>query len=75
MSEMIERVAMAILGAMDLTDGLDAISADTYARAAIEAMREPDETMLWAHELPDIGPDEIRALWQAMIDAALKDKP
>ena len=33
----IEAASAAILEAMDITDGLDTESADTYARAAIEA--------------------------------------
>lgn len=45
MNEMVERVTKAILDAMDLTDGLDAGSAERYARAAIEAMRVPTKEM------------------------------
>lgn len=44
--EMVERVAKAIFDAMDISDGLNPISAETYARAAIAAMREPTEAAI-----------------------------
>jgi hypothetical protein len=43
----------------------------TIALAAIEAMREPTDAMIWAHEVAYYGPDEARAAWQAMITTAL----
>lgn len=80
MSEMIERVAKAILDKMDLTDGLNITSATTYAKAAIEAMREPTEEMInaeteqgkvhWDYSCQICG--GAKFAWQAMIDAALK---
>jgi len=70
MSEMIERVAKAIYEAMDLSDGLDGTAAKTYARAAIEAMREPTEAMLNASYLTSWDADEV---WKDMIDAALQE--
>lgn len=42
---MVEKVALAIYEAMDITDGLDMSSANTYARGALSAMREPDDAM------------------------------
>lgn len=72
MSEMIERVALAIMR----VETEDKIS-DYYkfARAAIEAMRESTEAMLEAawdrtDGLP-AGADLYYEAWQAMIDAAL----
>lgn len=41
------------------------------ARAAIEAMREPTEEMLFAADWLENG---TRAAWQAMIDAALSEQ-
>lgn len=83
MSEMVERVAKAILETMDLTDGLDGTAAENYARAAIEAMREPTEAMFCAGDerIIEALNDHTRILrhvtpaqdaWQAMIDEALK---
>jgi hypothetical protein len=70
MSEMIERVAKAILEAMDLTDGLDAESATVYARAAIEAMRITDEDVM-AH--PTMGSHDQES-FNFVIDAALSQR-
>ena len=83
MSEMVERVARAIHDAMDITDSLDATAAETYARAAIEAMREPTEDMLvdagvmeGFNGYVDEGDEDRPHIewWQAMIDKALEDK-
>lgn len=99
MSEMIEKVARAIIETMHgesvsdeiwqarLTDNAD--DRDTvmsWGRAAILAMREPSEGMDFAGqsilEDPDITHDDGRvtitegdasAVWQAMIDTALKE--
>jgi hypothetical protein len=75
MSEMIERVAMAIRGACDphVADSM----CEVAARAAIEAMREPTEAMLTCAEravgdLQNFGPHEARVALTAMIDEALK---
>lgn len=88
--DMIEKVAKAIFDAMDVTDGLDSSSADRYARAAIEAMREPTQEMVEAGQevnnlLPEdrdppnaflfLSHDEMTEAWQAMIDAALVPSP
>lgn len=79
--EMIERVARAIFEAMDVADGLDGSSAERYALAAIEAMREPTDDMARAGFSSDAfrtpmlrleADFEPKAVWQAMIDAALK---
>lgn len=53
-----------------------------WARAAIKAMRDPNEQMLfkahkaqqWSPDLgPNIGASQDKAKWQAMIDAALNE--
>jgi len=67
---MIERVAKAIWRSMGDNDDAFLDFRDDYllyARAAIEAMREPTEGMLEAASRADLE-DE----WSAMIDAALK---
>lgn len=43
MSDVVDRAAKAIHEAMDITDGLDSTAAETYARAAIEAIEPTDE--------------------------------
>jgi hypothetical protein len=70
MSEMIERVKLAIRDACDphVTDSM----CEVAARAAIEAMREPTEAMLQAfgeRALPIGNPQDG---YSAMIDEALK---
>lgn len=82
MSEMIERVALAISGSDALTNVL-AIHR-SRARLAIAAMREPtkamiDEAMIQPHPsvqesggLIEHGRAAIRIDYQAMIDEALK---
>jgi hypothetical protein len=77
---MIERVARAI-GDWDSGRAmvLDANDCRQIARAALEALREPTEGMLLpgAETLPDYDPgcDDAKNCWQAMIDAALSEKP
>lgn len=73
MSEMIERVARAIMSEEN-PDSLDQYSA--MARAAIEAMREPTDEMKncseevhWGYSCHVCG--GLKEGWQAMIDAAL----
>jgi hypothetical protein len=69
-NEMVERVARAIALHHDI-DGIDSWwKYKAGARAAIAAMREPTNAMLW-----DAYPEQIhtaKAIWQAMIDEALK---
>ncbi|MBS1725014.1 MAG: hypothetical protein JSS66_18905 [Armatimonadetes bacterium] len=48
-------------------------SAEVLVRFVLQAMREPTPGMLWAHELPHVGPDDLKEFWQAAIDAALRD--
>jgi hypothetical protein len=73
MSEMMERVALAIAetvagpGAQPKGNWLVA------ARAAIAAMREPTQPMRGVGELADVDGLRFELVWQAMIDAALKD--
>lgn len=65
MSEMVERVAVAIRERMDqLLDDTTGEIIDTrhIARAAIEAMRDADIPF----------PEAIKEYWRAMIDEALK---
>lgn len=74
MSEMIERVANAIWLTMDAVDKQDLETPLKYARAAIEAMREPTYAMeRAAYEGKGHG-DYLQAIptWQTMIDEALK---
>jgi hypothetical protein len=81
MSDMIEKVAKVLepqaWAALGIGDTLAYKSRRTSslrkARAAIEALREPTNDMVWAHEVPHYGPDEAREAWQAMIDAALAE--
>jgi hypothetical protein len=61
MSEMIEKVAIAIRDSFNSND----IDCYPLAKAAIEAMREPTKAML--------NVDDDIFVWEAMIDAALKD--
>lgn len=81
MSEMIERVSKAIRVAKeakeDLFGGDEWWSYDDMSRAAIQAMREPTETMIEQAELTgrDIGEVilfDVEPCWKAMIDAALQ---
>ena len=70
----IDDVAKAILASH--------VDSEDWARAAIEAMREPTESMLIAalHDYmgyekqgPRKAPWNGRTMWRAMIDAALKE--
>lgn len=68
MSEMVERVALAILKSRS-----EGYGPHTQARAAIEAMREPTEAMARAPTaLADWEDSCAEVVWDAMIDAALK---
>jgi len=75
--EMVERVARALLSA-DLRwkwESYDSETHDKYfakACAAIEAMREPTEAMLWRVGMHKR--DAWTRAWQAMIDAALNER-
>lgn len=69
MSEMVERVALAISGSDDPVNILEIHR--HRARAAIAAMREPTVAMLteaWVAALFE----DATGVWQAMIDEALK---
>jgi hypothetical protein len=66
---MIERVAKAINDAM-LQHG--DYKPDELARAAIEAMREPSEEMVFAGDAFEPDGISAEAIWIAMIDAALE---
>ena len=87
MSEMVERVACALLGLSDL--GLigrrERERSRERARAAIPAMREPAREVLqadadaefWPRSLGGeatacVGRDRAEAAWRAMIDEALR---
>lgn len=70
MSEMVERVARAILKANAECIGLKYTDlTKAMARAAIEAMRTPTKAQTAAIAL-DINAAEV---WRAMIDAALSE--
>ena len=74
MNEMVGQVALALME----EGGLSATAAHGLARIAIAAMREPTEAMIEARydqEPPDqpIDKHSAVAVWQAMIDAALKE--
>ncbi len=72
MSEMVERVAMAI---GELGTEMEFFRAEKLARAAIEAMREPSDAMIKAGNKCYEGfryPSCI-TFYEEMIDAALKD--
>lgn len=80
MNEMVERVAIAIFEACPYKDSQNFQDHDdrykhnvrSYARAAIEAMREPTDAMSLG--LPDgykPGSHSATQIWRAMIDAAL----
>lgn len=79
--DMVEKVARAIWtmrmeGGWNSYDELPdnrKATVRTYARAAIEAMREPTELMFNAgHDCAGFGVDDG---WPAMIDAALAEAP
>jgi hypothetical protein len=82
MSEMIERVALAIDGAMFDSVQMPCGERQAFvARAAIEAMREPTNAM---HKAGNDKMDSMVAgdgdafcehVWRLMIDAALSEKP
>jgi hypothetical protein len=82
MSEMVERVARALHEAhkpwCDYTYDFEhpMASREVYealARAAIAAMREPTEGMIEARSVPGVlERSDIRLVWMAMVDAALK---
>lgn len=69
MSEMIERVAQAICGDDNPSNVLEIHR--VRARAAIKAMLQPTDHMIKATQLHPKGP----LAWQAMIYAALDDRP
>lgn len=81
-NEMVERVARAIQASRGPKENWDFVTQATCdlwradARAAIAAMREPNEGQLYAaHKATggDILVGESREVWHAMIDAALAD--
>ena len=85
MSEMVERVAKAILDHVPQGYGMYQNEAEEYARAAIAAMREPTGEMKdagadsYGVPAPAIGSLPLSVIngqptkaWQAMIDEALK---
>lgn len=84
MSEMIKRVAEAMVARRNLPEGTY-INWDTFcadARAAIVAMREPTERMKDAGEcalsiagLDNVSPTDASEAFTAMIDEALKPQP
>lgn len=92
MTDMIERVARALcrcrVSQSDYVLGWASVEQEVHycwnewteeARAAIEAMREPTEDMLYTGnaQIPDWDRqiEDVRNTWHAMIDAALKERP
>ncbi|MGI9295968.1 MAG: hypothetical protein ACR2PS_18445 [Pseudomonadales bacterium] len=77
MTEMLDRAARAIQDAMIIDHGDGLYHPDDMARAAIEAIREPTMMVCVAGEtILDGETSEAGfavAVWQAMIDAALKE--
>lgn len=71
MSEMIERAAKAIKDRVPSDYGMTQKEAEMYARAAIEAMREPTYTMIAALGVSIRSHPEAYSAYQGMIDAAL----
>lgn len=74
MSEMVERVAKAIVEVNGNTEGLTFSELSrAMARAAIESMREPSEAMLAAFNdhCDEGGCCLVKTGYRAMIDAAL----
>ena len=75
MTNMIERVAVAINQAMLLNDDYDS---GMLARAAIDAMREPTkdmaQTVAWAYTAGVANPEMITKIYSAVVDAALAGK-
>lgn len=74
MSEMVERVAKALVAWQQLPESAWVDHLD-MARAAIEAMREPTYEMVLlteGSERMDIVSGDICRIWQNMIDQALK---
>ena len=77
MTNMVEKVAKAILVRVPSGYGMTEAEADEYARAAIEAMMEPTSWMF--NEAVQIAEDQDGNVsgyeyWQRMIDAALKEE-
>jgi len=73
MSEMVERVAKAI---KESKRQGETITYEEAARAAIAAMREATDDMVWSAKSTDEGPngwDGVRENWRAMIDEALRE--
>jgi hypothetical protein len=72
MSEMIERVALAISGGDDPASILEIHR--SRARTAMAAMRKPPEAMIDAgFKIDDFGESQgPQDVWDAMIDEALK---
>ena len=74
---MVERVARAIEAAADYDEGRYLCGwSDTFARAAIEAMREPTKAMnRAAYEDAKKRAPAPAFIWAAMISAALSETP
>lgn len=68
MSEMIEKIAQAILDGPPIEDMMDAREA---ALNVLEAMREPSQGILDCRP-PFMKVEDAKAMWQAMIETALQ---
>lgn len=73
MSEMVDRVAAAILNRDYMGESrMGPLEAEALARAAIDAMREPTPEMLAAMEPWTKTSGHQKLVWTAGIDTALK---
>ncbi len=72
MNEMIERVARAMADSVAMNYDHNSTIFQHYARAAIEAMREPSADVLKAMEPWSRSTGHHELVWKAGIDAALK---
>lgn len=76
----LERAAQAIRITLHLATNSEREAADRAARAALEAIREPSEKMLWlVDEMAgnglawDANTETVTEVWQALLDAALAE--
>ncbi len=70
---MIDKVAEAIVDSFMKTE-IDLTKRREWAKAAIEAMLEPTEEMLYAAQCASCNQDsDAINVWRAMIDEALKE--
>ena len=69
----LEAATKSVYDAMDITDKLDPVAAEKYARAVIEALREPNQAMFLAMERAGVSFATQERMWPAVVDAILAD--